>query len=282
MNTLLFALFACGEKTEEDTGFFDVEVEDTDTEDTEDTSDTEDTNETDTDEPNPTGLEIVGTYTDNWMGSHSITENVWDTGPGYVFNISQYDNSVGFLLAQNDENNDPQYGNPGKWSKFQWTINENGGLYYCQSIYDAASEEDAMGANADAGDLTMGCGGFAWTELRTNMDLHGDYVDNYGTPHTISPFTWAMGTAPSLFHIAEYSNEDGYALAQNDAANEWSAGLYSKFEWTTNADGAQFYCQSAYEAPSLDDAKDAMADKNDLEGGCGGFAWSELTVPGAE
>ena len=53
MNTLLFVLFACGEK-EEDTGFDaeDTAVEDTDTEDTEDTEDTvtEDTEDTETEQ----------------------------------------------------------------------------------------------------------------------------------------------------------------------------------------------------------------------------------------
>ena len=110
----------------------------------------------------------------------------------------------------------------------------------CQSISDAATEEDAMSANADPADLGMGCIGSPWVELRLNMDLDGDFVDNNGQPHTINAFLWVMGTAPSLFHIAEYSNDDDYALAQNDAANESYAGLYSKFEWTTNADGAWF------------------------------------------
>lgn len=281
MNTLLFALFACGEKNE-DTGFFDS-VEDTDTEDT-DTEDTSDTSDTETDNPDSTGLELVGTYTDNWLGSHTITEEIWDTGPGYVFNISQYDNSAGYLLAQNDENNDPQYGNPGKWSKFQWTLNENGGLYYCQSIYDAATEEDAMGANGNPADLSAGCSGFSWTELRGNMNLHGDYVDNYGTPHSINPFTWVMGTEPSVFHISEYSNDDGYALAQNDENNEWSPGLYSKFEWTTDTDGTWFYCQSAYNAETLEDAKNTSSDSSNLETGCGemGAAWSALNATGAQ
>ena len=139
-----------------------------------------------------------------------------------------------------------------------------------------------MGANADPADLGMGCIGSPWIELRLNMDLDGDFVDNNGQPHTINAFLWVMGTAPSLFHIAEYSNDDNYALAQNDAANESNSGLYSKFEWTTNAEGALFYCQSTEDASSMEDAKDPSADKADLESGCVGFSWSEMTPTGAQ
>ena len=77
-----------------------------------------------------------------------------------------------------------------------------------------------------------------------------------------------IGTAPSLFHILEYSNDDDYALAQNDPANGTYGGLYSKLEWTTNADGEWFYCHITPDAMSIDDAKGATADRGDLLTGC--------------
>lgn len=275
MNTLLFALFACGEKTE-DTAVEDTAVEETDTAvedtDTEDTS----TEETDTSTEEST-LEILGSYSDSWGGVQTINEDTWADGYGALFHISQFDNEANFLIAQNDAANEYS---PELWSKFQWTTDENGGLFYCQSMFDAASEEDAMGANADASDLASGCSGFGWTEIRIQMDLTGDFVDSWGTPHNISAFTWLMDT--SLFHIGAYSNEEDWAVAQNDATNEYNPELYSKFEWTNNADGAWFYCQSAYDAATMEDAMAASADNTDLEAGCGGFGWSELTVPVAE
>ncbi len=280
MNALtltLLTLLACGEK-EEDTGFLDndTDTEDTNSEDTDTSSEDTDTNTEDTEDTNTEmGLEIVGTYTDNWLGTQIVSDDSWDSGTGYTFSISQYDNNAAFLLAQNDETNDPQYGNPGKWSKFQWTTNENGGLYYCQSIFDAASEEDAMGANADASDLSMGCGGFAWTELREQLDLTGDFVDGWGLPHNINAFVWLMDT--SVFNITGYSNEEDWAIAQNDANNEYNPDLWSKFEWFVDGDGAWHYCQSAYDAASKADAMMASADNSDLETGCGGFAWSPLS-----
>lgn len=270
MNTLLFALFACGEKTE-DTAVTDTGVEDTDTE-TEET-DTEDTEieETDTEVESDTPA-IIGTYSDAWGGSQTINEDTWADGYGAIFHISQYDNNGGFLIAQNDAAN--EY-NPELWSKFQWTTTDDA-LYYCQSIYDAATEEDAMGANADASDLVTGCGGFGWTELRTELDLTGDFIDNYGTPHSINAFSWMMDT--SIFHILEYSNEEDWAIAQNDSAYSYNPDLYSKFEWMTDSTGAIFYCQSDFDAETAEEAMTAAADKADLETGCDGWPWSQLTA----
>ena len=194
MNTLLFFLLACEEKNADDTGFFDIDIDDTDTNDT-DTEDTSDSDTSDTNDIGPGGLEIIGSYADSLGDSHTINEELWTTSSGALFNISQYDNNSGFLIAQNDATNAFE---PERWSKFQWTINDNGGLYYCQSISDAATEEDAMGANADPADLGMGCIGSPWVELRLNMDLDGDFVDNTGQPHTINAFLWVMGTAPGF------------------------------------------------------------------------------------
>jgi hypothetical protein len=280
MNTLLLTLFVCGEKSE-DTGFFDT-LEDTANEETntEDTPEDTDTNteDTNTDEV----IDILGTFSDFWGGTQIITETTWSDGYGFVFNISQIDNEMGYLLAQNDMGNNDIYENDedfgGLWSKFQWTLNENGGLYYCQSIYNASSEEDAMGANADPADLEMGCGGFGWTELRTQLDLNGDYIDNFGTPHNINAFTWMINT--SMFHILESSNDEDWAVAQNDAVYSYDPDMYSKFEWMTDAEGVTYYCQTAYNATSPEEAKAAMADKADLETGCGGFSWSSLTAQG--
>ena len=172
-----------------------------------------------------------------------------------MFNISQFDNLSGFLIAQNGSNNNPQFGTPEQWSKFQWYWNDEGELFYCQSIADAPSAEDAMNANADVGDFMLGCAGNPWTGLRDSMDLHGDFVDGTGAPHSVNPFTWAIGTGPSLFHILEYSNDEDYAIAQNDPGNATYGGLYSKLEWSTNEDGEWFYCHSTPDATSTNDAK---------------------------
>ena len=73
-----------------------------------------------------------------------------------------------------------------------WYRNDDGELFYCQSISDAPSEDAALTTNADVADLSLGCAGRPWTEIRSSMDLNGDYVDGNGAPHSINPFTWAL------------------------------------------------------------------------------------------
>ena len=162
MNMLLLTFFACGDKTE-DTGAIGTDVEDTDTEETEETEETEDTENTDDTEDTapPETLDLIGTYTDSWGGTQTVTDDTWSTGSGSLYHISQFDNDAGSIVAQNDSGN--SY-NPDLFSKFEWTM-DNDGLYYCQSAYNAATEEDAMNAAADATDLTTGCGGFGWSSL---------------------------------------------------------------------------------------------------------------------
>lgn len=110
-------------------------------------------------------LEIAGSWVDDFGGSHVITDETWtmgDTMSG-VFHISRYDNGENWLVAQNDGNN--AY-SPNLWSRFDWT--EHGGeLYNCQTVFDGASEQDALDATpADPTDpTTAGCQGFAWSKL---------------------------------------------------------------------------------------------------------------------
>jgi hypothetical protein len=105
-------------------------------------------------------LSIVGDYTDDFMTEHSITETQWSFA-GSVFTIVEYDNDLMYLIAQNDEAN---MFNPGQWSRFDWTV-DGEQLYYCQSVYDGATIEDARGGSSDPTDLAMGCGGFPWSML---------------------------------------------------------------------------------------------------------------------
>jgi hypothetical protein len=110
-------------------------------------------------------IDIVGSYTDTYGTSHTITESMWTQnmdGGVSVFHITQYSNDERFLVAQADPAN--AY-NPNLWSRFDWTEKEDK-LYYCQSIYDASTEDAALKAKpADSTDLDKGCAGFSWSEL---------------------------------------------------------------------------------------------------------------------
>jgi hypothetical protein len=107
-------------------------------------------------------LAIVGAYTDNFSGSHTVTSSEWVSGSS-TYHISAFSNAAHFIVAQNDQGN--TY-NPCLWSRFDWT-EANGKLYYCATAYNAVTEAAALATPAaDATDPeTGGCGSFQWTEL---------------------------------------------------------------------------------------------------------------------
>ncbi len=123
------------------------------------TSETGETGETDT----PAGLAIAGSYTDNWGGTHEITDGSWVQGSS-TYHITQFDNDAMFAIAHNDSGN--EY-NPDLFSRFDWATDGSGQLWYCQTAYAAADEAEALAtAAADPTDpATTGCGGFSWTQL---------------------------------------------------------------------------------------------------------------------
>ena len=110
-------------------------------------------------------LAIAGSWTDGFGGDHVITNETWSSyGGSSVFNISKYDNDTYLVLAQNDASNEYF---PELWSRFDWTTDSMGQLWYCQTAYDAESEEAATNATPpDATDpATGGCSGFSWSSL---------------------------------------------------------------------------------------------------------------------
>jgi hypothetical protein len=216
-----------------------------------------------------------------------------------VFHVLEVVNDESWLVAENDSDNEF---NPGLYSRFEWTEAE-GSLYYCQSVFAAQSAEDASTEPpADAEDLDAGCGGFSWTAL-FGLNIVGNYVDSFDSAHEITKGAWLVGG--SVFHVLEFSNDEGWLVAHNDCANAFNPGRYSRFEWvwsaptsgaggaggadgaagaggaageTGTSDGTIFYCQIGYDLASVSGALSLdTADRSDLQTGCAGFAWTELS-----
>jgi hypothetical protein len=105
--------------------------------------------------------EIAGTFYDGYQ-THQISNGVWRIATS-VFHIVALNNGQEFLIASNDPSNDYF---PGKWSRFDWTRNAASDLYYCQTAYDAETQQVAANTpRASTQDLTKGCSNFAWTKL---------------------------------------------------------------------------------------------------------------------
>ena len=220
-------------------------------------------------------LAIRGDYGDSWGGEHTITQTSWVSG-GASYTISQFDNEAQFIIAQNGDDN--EY-NPGLWSRFDWAA-VNGDLWYCQTAYDAESEDAALAT--EAADATnpaeAGCGGFGWTQLVDALAIRGSYGDSWGGAHTISQSSWVSGAAS--YTISQFDNDAQFIIAQNSEDNEYNPGLWSRFDWAS-VDGALWYCQTAYDAESEEAAlaTPAADAANPAETGCGGFSWTQLTTP---
>ena len=202
-------LAACGDDNGGGDGMTDTGMTDTGMTDTGMTdTGTTDTGTTDTGADAGTTNDILGVWVDGFGGSHWITEDRWQSGwgPGALrFAALEWDTDAMWLVAQNDSDN---AFNPDLFSRFEWTF-DGEQLYYCQSVFDGASADEARDAErADAADLDAGCSGFGWSSLTAgqgDLAILGEYTDGFGT-HTIGT-NWTQtydGSAPLVFAIGEY------------------------------------------------------------------------------
>ena len=116
---------------------------------------------------------------------------------------------------------------------------------------------------------------------REPLAIAGSYTDGFGGQHAITQATWTQafaGSAASVFNLSQWDNGAKWVTAQNDAANGFNPGLWSRFDWTTFQD-ALYFCQTRYDAASEAEALAATAaDPADpTTAGCAGFAWTALT-----
>ncbi|HOU53129.1 MAG TPA: LIC_13355 family lipoprotein [Myxococcota bacterium] len=239
---------------------------------------------TDGDLPGPPqeGIEIAGRWVDDWGGRHVILDGSWEMVGMAFFHILEFHNDGRWIVAQNDLRND---WSPGLFSRFDWTVTE-AGLWYCQTAFAAATREEAAATPAaDPTDpATGGCGGFPWTRLvpddRERLEIAGTWQDPWGGTHRISESRWEM-VGMGSFEVLEFHNDGRWIVAQNDPANQWNPGLFSRFDWTF-LDQNLWYCQTAFAAASREEAAATpAADSTDpATGGCGGFPWTLLTPDG--
>lgn len=110
-------------------------------------------------------LAINGDYVDDFMYEWTITDPLITIGTGMdssKFAVESYDNATLVIGAENDAMN---MFNPGKFSRFDWTIS-NSELYVCQTAFNADTLAAALATpRADEADLQGGCGGFGWSRL---------------------------------------------------------------------------------------------------------------------
>ncbi len=108
-------------------------------------------------------LAIAGTYTDDYGFTHVIDDEAWVLGEDSRFDILDFSNAEGWVVARNAPTNE---WNPSAYSRFDWVF-VGPTLWYCQTAYAAPTLAEALAtAPADASDPEAGgCGGFPWSRL---------------------------------------------------------------------------------------------------------------------
>ena len=103
-----------------------------------------------------------------------------------------------------------------------------------------------------------------------DIAIQGYWVDEWGTNQTIDSDSWNSGT------ITQFDNSAMWAVAEN-GEDSFNPGLWSKYDWTWDSEEL-YYCQSTFAAESEADALSAnSANSSDLDAGCGGFPWSQMS-----
>jgi hypothetical protein len=112
------------------------------------------------------------------------------------------------------------------------------------------------------------------------ITLAGEYTDDDMT-HVISTRRWFIYENDtenvSEFKILSYHNDERVAVAINSPNNAYHPGAYSRFDWVVETSGAVHYCQTRYDATTVQEAFEAAAaDRDDLVGGCNDSPWNAL------
>ena len=79
---------------------------------------------------------------------------------------------VGWLIALNMK----QFFNAGKISG-EWLEDSQGKSFFCQSVFEALTEDEASVISADRSGPRLGCRGMGW-KISTTMPLRGSYIDS--------------------------------------------------------------------------------------------------------
>jgi hypothetical protein len=115
------------------------------------------------------------------------------------------------------------------------------------------------------------------TGTPTGLAIAGTYTDEFGTEHVVDDVSWTQtfpGSSPTTWTITSYDNDGMFVIAQNSPDDPYNPDLWSRFDWT----GDVHYCQAAFGAATEADAlATPRPDDADLEAGCGGFPWTDLT-----
>ena len=218
-------------------------------------------------------LEVIGVWNDNYGGWTVVDADHWGAQT-----VKAFDNNDNWAVTQNPS--DAEYG-PDAFSFVVWTEPaEDGSWWTCTVAYGLETVDEALMVEdtSDATDPSSGgCGDFAWTQMtpRDGIEVVGTWDDNYGGQTIITLTEW--GTQK----IHDYGITENWAVTQNPSDAEYGPNTFNLVVWTElDADQSWWTCTVAYGLETFDEAfaaEDTSDASDPANGGCGGFAWTQMT-----
>lgn len=130
-----------------------------------------------------------------------------------------------------------------------------------------------------AGSCTIFSGNQLNDQHAVPVALQGKFKDDYGSNYSITGKEWIQD-GKIKYHLLEYNRKENYFIAQNDIANPFGAGRYTRIDimyfenmepWTWG------YCLTVFDAPSAREAaRSQSADRANPRKGCNGFPFSRM------
>lgn len=107
----------------------------------------------------------------------------------------------------------------------------------------------------------------------------GDFDDDYGSRHTITPTEWIQHPA-NRYHITLWRPEQTFLIAQNDSTNPTAPGKWTRIDWVrldTMAPYEWAFCFSSFDAPSSQAAESVtVAQPARPRTGCNGYPYTRM------
>jgi hypothetical protein len=110
-------------------------------------------------------------------------------------------------------------------------------------------------------------------QSEAEIEVAGEWENQFGEIEVIDDERW------DFMHLVDFENDQRWAVTQNPDDDEWNPSAYNRLVWTPIEDDVFYYCTVDFGLETEEEAQlsDASADEEDLDGGCGGFAWTEMT-----
>ena len=105
------------------------------------------------------------------------------------------------------------------------------------------------------------------------IEVAGTWETPFETVEVIDDEMWGF------MYLIDFDNDQRWAITQNPDDDDHNPDAFNRLHWTPIENDTFYYCTVAFGLDTEQEARDtdATADEGDLDGGCGGFPWTEMT-----